>query len=61
MREWSLRWGDKIGGWWIDGCYFADEMYRHPDAPNFASFTAALKAKQAGQAAGAMVPGIGAA
>ncbi len=44
MREWSLRWGEKIHGWWIDGCYFADEMYRHADAPNFASFTAALKA-----------------
>ena len=46
VSEWSLRWGEKIHGWWIDGCYFADEMYRHPDgdAPNFASFTAALKA-----------------
>jgi hypothetical protein len=44
MREWSLRWGPKVRGWWIDGCYFADEMYRHPDEPNFASFTAALKA-----------------
>jgi hypothetical protein len=44
MREWSLRWGNKIGGWWIDGCYFADEMYRHADAPNFHSFTQALKA-----------------
>jgi len=44
VREWSLRWGEKIHGWWIDGCYFADEMYRHADAPNFASFTAALKA-----------------
>lgn len=43
-REWTTRWGKRIHGWWIDGCYFADEMYRHPDAPNFASFTAALKA-----------------
>jgi len=44
IREWSLRWGRLIHGWWIDGCYFADEMYRHKDEPNFASFAAALKA-----------------
>jgi len=44
IREWSLGWGGKVKGWWIDGCYFADEMYRHPEPPNFASFAAALKA-----------------
>ena len=44
VREWSLRWGKKVRGWWIDGCYFPDEMYRHPEAPNFQSFAAALKA-----------------
>ncbi len=44
VREWSRRWGAQVRGWWIDGCYFADEMYRHPEPPNFASFTAALKA-----------------
>ena len=44
IREWSLRWGKDIAGWWIDGCYFADEMYRFDDEPNFASFTRALKA-----------------
>ncbi|MBI2194770.1 MAG: hypothetical protein HYU36_22545 [Planctomycetes bacterium] len=44
IREWSLRWGQKVRGWWIDGCYFADEMYRHEDEPNFCSFAAALKA-----------------
>ena len=43
-REWSVRWGNKVRGWWVDGCYFADEMYRHADEPNFQSFTAALKA-----------------
>jgi len=43
IREWSLRWGRKVWGWWFDGCYFADAMYRHPDAPNFASFAAAVK------------------
>lgn len=44
IRYWSRRWGPRVKGWWIDGCYFADEMYRHPDAPNFASLAAALKA-----------------
>jgi len=44
IREWSLRWGGNVYGWWIDGCYFADEMYRFADEPNFASFAAALKA-----------------
>jgi len=44
IREWSLRWGKKVSGWWVDGCYFADAMYRHPDPPNFRSFSAALKA-----------------
>ena len=44
IREWSLRWGTGVSGWWIDGCYFADEMYRFEDEPNFASFARALKA-----------------
>ncbi|MFE5323139.1 hypothetical protein ACFQ88_31115 [Paenibacillus sp. NPDC056579] len=44
ITEWSLRWGTKVSGWWIDGCYFADEMYRHADEPNFGSFAKSLKA-----------------
>jgi len=44
IREWSERWGRKVHGWWIDGCYFAKDMYNFPDEPNFASFAAALKA-----------------
>ena len=44
VRDWSNRWGPKVRGWWIDGCYFADEMYRHDDEPNFRSLAAALKA-----------------
>ncbi|HAX95817.1 MAG TPA: hypothetical protein DCY35_04750 [Prolixibacteraceae bacterium] len=43
IQEWSLRWGDKVSGWWIDGCYFADVMYRNPAPPNFTSFAAALR------------------
>ncbi len=44
IREWSLRWGNHVHGWWIDGCYFADDMYRFDDEPNFASFASALRA-----------------
>ena len=44
IREWSQRWGKRVSGWWIDGCYYADRMYRHPDAPNFRSFAEAMKA-----------------
>jgi len=44
IREWSLRWGSKVAGWWFDGCYWPNEMYRQPDPPNFASFAAAARA-----------------
>jgi len=44
IREWSQRWGQRVAGWWIDGCYFPDQMYRFDDEPNFASFARALKA-----------------
>ena len=43
IREWSERWGDKVAGWWFDGCYHADAMYRHESPPNFASFAAAAR------------------
>ncbi len=44
IREWSLRWGDKCAGWWLDGVYFADAMYRHDEAPNFGTLAAAARA-----------------
>jgi hypothetical protein len=44
IREWSLRWGDRVVGWWFDGCYWPNQMYRTDDAPNFASFAAAARA-----------------
>ncbi len=44
IHEWSLRWGDRVSAWWLDGCWYGDEMYRHEDEPNFSSFAAALKA-----------------
>lgn len=44
IGEWSNRWGTLVRGWWFDGCYFANAMYRHHDEPNFASFAAAARA-----------------
>ena len=44
LREWAQRWGDKLAGWWVDGCYFNNEMYNFPEPPNFQSLTAALRA-----------------
>jgi alpha-L-fucosidase len=44
IREWSERWGRKVAGWWFDGCYFPNSMYRSAKPPNFASFSAAARA-----------------
>ena len=43
IREWSDRWGKTVSGWWFDGCYWPNTMYRAEDAPNFASFAAAAR------------------
>ena len=43
MKE-NLCWSNKIAGWWFDGCYFADAMYRSQQSPNFQSFATAAKA-----------------
>ena len=43
ITEWSKRWGRRVSGWWFDGCYYPDAMYRHPEPPNFASFAAAVR------------------
>jgi hypothetical protein len=44
IREWSVRWGKKISGWWFDGCYWPNTMYRTAEAPNFSTFAAAERA-----------------
>jgi Alpha-L-fucosidase len=44
IREWSVRWGTKVSGWWFDGCYWPNTMYRSVDPPNFQSFAAAARA-----------------
>jgi hypothetical protein len=57
IREWSERWGRKVAGWWFDGCYFPNTMYRSPEPPNFASFAAAARAGNP-DAAVAFNPGV---
>lgn len=44
IRDWSVRWGRKVSGWWFDGCYWPNAMYRRPNPPNFASLAAAARA-----------------
>ena len=44
IGEWSRRWGKKVTGWWFDGCYYPNSMYRSATAPNFSSFAAAARA-----------------
>lgn len=44
IREWSVRWGAKVEGWWFDGCYWPNSMYRQADPPDFGSFAAAARA-----------------
>jgi hypothetical protein len=43
IAEWSMRWGDKVRGWWFDGCYWPNAMYRFCQPPNFQSFAAAAR------------------
>ncbi|WP_162417491.1 alpha-L-fucosidase [Cyclobacterium roseum] len=43
IREYSIRWGDKVAGWWLDGCYRPNINLRQPDIPNFASLAAAAR------------------
>lgn len=47
LQEWSLRWGDLVRGWWVDGCYYSQAMYLPDDEPNFHSLAAALRAGRA--------------
>lgn len=44
ITEWSTRWGNRVSGWWFDGCYWPAEMYPEGEEPNFRSFSAAARA-----------------
>jgi hypothetical protein len=57
IRDWSQRWGKKVEGWWLDGCYFPNSMYRSAQGPNFETFAAAARAGNS-EAAVAFNPGV---
>lgn len=57
IADWSRRWGAKVGGWWFDGCYWPNHMYRAKESPDFASFAAAARAGNPA-AAVAFNPGV---
>ncbi|MDH4238279.1 MAG: alpha-L-fucosidase [Phycisphaerae bacterium] len=57
ITEWSTRWGPKVAGWWFDGCYWPNTMYRTEQIPNFASFAAAARAGNSGSVV-AFNPGV---
>ncbi|MCE5325653.1 MAG: hypothetical protein LLG01_04500 [Planctomycetaceae bacterium] len=44
IREFSLRWGKKVHGWWVDACYWPEHIYRSDAEPNYRSLVSALKA-----------------
>jgi hypothetical protein len=44
ISDYSRRWGKKVNGWWLDGCYWPEHIYRHDDEPNYKSLAAAVKA-----------------
>jgi hypothetical protein len=43
-RDWSLRFGDKIRGWWVDGAYAPEYRYRDDAPTNYGTFAQALRA-----------------
>ncbi|HEX8713659.1 MAG TPA: hypothetical protein VF730_17415 [Terracidiphilus sp.] len=57
IADWSRRWGDKVEGWWFDGCYWPNTMYRSAHPPNFFTFAAAARAGNS-QSAVAFNPGV---
>ncbi len=42
-RDWSLRFGSKIKGWWVDGCFGGEDRYPEQAPPNFHTFADALR------------------
>jgi Alpha-L-fucosidase len=43
LGEWSQRWGNKISGWWIDGCYHKAERYPETEEPNLKTLANVLR------------------
>jgi hypothetical protein len=57
VAAWAKAWGDLCAGWWIDGTFYADKMYKIEEEPNFHSLARSLRAGNP-NAALAFNPGI---
>ena len=42
--DWSLRFGAKVSGWWVDGAYAPEHRYPEDEPPNLRTYARALKA-----------------
>lgn len=42
--HWSKQWGDKVAGWWVDGCYNKEIRFPENEPPNLGTMKAALLA-----------------
>lgn len=43
LGEWAHRWGEKIKGWWVDGCYHKEERFPENEPPNLATLADVLR------------------
>lgn len=43
-EHWSKQWGDKVAGWWVDGCYHADIRFPEDEPPNLKTLKDAMLA-----------------
>ena len=43
IAQWAQGWGDLCAGWWVDGVYYIEGMYKTQAEPNYASLARALR------------------
>ena len=43
-RDWSLRFGRKVRGWWVDGAYAREYLHPENEPPNLRTLAEALRA-----------------
>jgi len=41
-RQWSMQWGSKVAGWWVDGCYHPDIRFPDDEPPNLRTLRDAI-------------------
>ncbi|MCL2703222.1 MAG: hypothetical protein FWE91_06410 [Defluviitaleaceae bacterium] len=43
ITSWAKSWGNLCAGWWVDGMYYIENMYRTEAEPNYTSLARALR------------------